>query len=379
MVSPRAVRVRSAAVPMRLAVVVVSLLVYAAATLLAHPVLGGISLAFSFVPVAVAAWLFGLRGGMGAAMAAIPINATLLIASGESDIVSLTIGRRGITGQLILFGTALVTGLLRDRSIRLHGELRRGREAQAKLEAMVSAKDRFLASISHELRTPLTAVLGFSSILADSWRTSESADIDELTTAIRQQAADAAHIIEDLLVAARADLGSLLLHPQEIDVREEVRSVLGSIADAGTIPVRGEAVVACADPLRTRQIVRNLATNAIRYGGENIYVEVVRTPGTACVRVVDDGEGIPMEEVERVFDAYYSLADQRSKPGSVGVGLSIARQLARLMGGDLTYSAPAGLCSFTLMLPERPTGQVDVPVHEDARLRSAHSPSMARR
>lgn len=341
------------ATPRRLVVVLTSVVAYLLTLVAVYPSIGAIGLSLSFVPVAAAAWVFGLRGGVLAALVAVPTNAGLLVLAGESEVFALTLGRRGISGQIILFATALVTGLLRDRSQRLHEEIQRGRDAQEQLEDMIEAKDRFLASVSHELRTPLTSVFGFSAILAQDWPTMAGDEIEELAGAIEEQAAEAAHLIEDLLVAARADLNGLQLHLDSLPVGEQAESVTMSLPAAADrqIPVDDDGSVAYADPVRVRQIVRNLIANAVRYGGQNVSVRVRTEAGVAVLAVIDDGPGIPDDEIDRIFQPYYSLDDERSKPGSVGVGLSVSRQLAVLMGGDLTYEQGVEGCVFRLVLP----------------------------
>jgi signal transduction histidine kinase len=103
--------------------------------------------------------------------------------------------------------------------------------------------------------------------------------------------------------------------------------------------------------LRTRQILRNLITNAVRYGGDTIAVEVAAEGKMARVTVRDNGAGVKGMDGERIFDAYYRAAQAESKPDSVGLGLSVARQLARLMKGDLVYRRRSGWTEFELTLP----------------------------
>lgn len=337
----------------RLGVVAVAALPYLVAVVVLYPWVEGISLSFSFLPVAAAAWVFGARGGFITAAAVIPTNAVVLWFVGEPEVFEMTLGHRGISGQTMLFVAALVAGYLRDRSQQLSDELERGRAAQEQLQELIEAKDRFLASVSHELRTPLTSVFGFSAILAQEWPDMSGEEIEELAGAIEEQAAEAAHLIEDLLVAARADLKGLQLHLESFPLGEQAEAVTMTIPAAydRQIRVEDDGSRVHADPVRVRQIVRNLIANAIRYGGPNVVVRVSGGDGTASIDVIDDGPGIPESEIDRIFQPYYSLDNERSKPGSVGVGLSVARQLAALMGGDLTYRQETDGCVFSLSLP----------------------------
>jgi len=108
--------------------------------------------------------------------------------------------------------------------------------------------------------------------------------------------------------------------------------------------------VALADPIRFRQIVRNLVTNAIRYGGDEIQISMSRKGDRVAVCVADDGPGVPEEDRERIFEAYHRAHSSAGQPGSVGLGLTVSRTLAELMGGSLSYSKN-GLSTFVLDLP----------------------------
>jgi signal transduction histidine kinase len=98
-----------------------------------------------------------------------------------------------------------------------------------------------------------------------------------------------------------------------------------------------------------RQIIRNLLTNALRYGGPNIEVVMSSTAGARAVAVIDDGAGISQADRERVFVAYERAHHAEGQPGSVGLGLTVSRTLAELMGGSLTYGFD-GRSVFTLEL-----------------------------
>jgi signal transduction histidine kinase len=110
-------------------------------------------------------------------------------------------------------------------------------------------------------------------------------------------------------------------------------------------------VRAIADPVRVRQIIRNLVTNAIRYGGKQVHVEFVESDGGVVLTVRDNGSEIPPAEQERIFLPYFSAHHPGSLPSSVGLGLTVSRQLADMMGGRLAYSFDGGWSTFTLELP----------------------------
>ncbi len=190
----------------------------------------------------------------------------------------------GLTWTLFLFGLVWI-------ATRGVGAFHSEREtARVRLESLMAAKDRFIATVSHEVRRPLTAVVGLSSQLCDAPELFTIEERDELLTLIAPQAREAAAIVEDLLVAARLDDGNVKVHVRPVDLGREVSTVLATVD--GTPSVRygsDPQPFALADPARVRQIVRNLITNAQRYGGPTITV----TCGSGFVAVEDDGPGIP--------------------------------------------------------------------------------------
>ena len=100
-----------------------------------------------------------------------------------------------------------------------------------------------------------------------------------------------------------------------------------------------------------RQIVRNLVTNAQRYGGDTIRVELSRGADRAILRVCDDGPGVPEGGRQRIFEPYASAHSDNPHSGSIGLGLAVSRELARLMDGDLTYRYQDNESVFELTLP----------------------------
>ncbi len=228
------------------------------------------------------------------------------------------------------------------------------RDAQARLRDLVRSKDEFLASVSHELRTPLTTVLGLSAELRDRAGDFEPAESVELLGLIAAEAGEMSDLVADLLVAAREDFDAVVVHPEAIAMDEEVRNVVRSLPHDKRVAVEAPAAgTAWADPLRTRQIIRNLFTNALRYGGDAIRFEIGRRGDLVVVRAIDDGDPIPDGKQELIFEPYHRAHSSGSQPASVGLGLTVARRLARLMGGDLSYRIEGGNV-FELTLPAAP-------------------------
>ena len=222
-----------------------------------------------------------------------------------------------------------------------------------RLEELVRAKDEFVASVSHELRTPLTAVVGLSDELQHRRPEFEENEINEFVALIAEQSNEVAEIVEDLLTAARTSVGTLVVAPEAVDVRHEIEAVLAGLQHKGHdgIAVAGDAAAAWADPGRFRQIVRNIITNARRHGGDLIRIELSRRAGQCVVAVLDNGSGIPDALQEQVFQPYARGHEPGTQPASVGLGLSVARDLARLMGGDVCHGREGGWTRFELLLP----------------------------
>lgn len=225
--------------------------------------------------------------------------------------------------------------------------------ATATLEDTIRAKDAFIASVSHELRTPLTAVLGLAEVLRSGAVPME--DAGELVSLIADQAQEVSLIVEDLLVTGRLESNTLTIHPSTFDVAEEVMRVIQPWIRIGSMDIEvgfeAAGVPAFADPLRVRQILRNLIVNARRHGLPPVTVTGTMSEGWCVVKVTDRGKGIPRDAEARLFDPYARFGPADGQPLSVGLGLHVARRLARLMGGDLTYRRQDPETVFELTLP----------------------------
>lgn len=225
------------------------------------------------------------------------------------------------------------------------------RDDKAKLEDLLAAKDEFIASVSHEVRTPLTAVLGFAAELdehADKFSEEERADLIAL---LADQSREVANIVDDLLTAARAEAGTIVISPQVVSMRSLIGEVLSSHSKRVDV-VMSDDIDVWADGGRTRQILRNLLTNADRYGGDIVTISVRPAPEKMIlVEVRDNGEGIPYHMRDQIFEPYARVNNSSTQPASVGLGLSVARQLANLMDGSLLLSEEDGWTVFSLTLP----------------------------
>ncbi len=226
---------------------------------------------------------------------------------------------------------------------------------QQRLKELVQSKDEFVAAASHELRTPLTSVVGFANEIRDRWEDLSGDEVLDMVKLIADQGREMSELVEDLLVAARGDVGMVAMRPEEIDIVEEIGGVLAVWPQADiAVTSPDEGVRALADPFRFRQMMRNLFVNGFRHGAGSMAVEVHLHGSNAVVVVHNAGPDIPEDDWELVFDPYQPAEPPPTKDGgppSVGLGLSVARMLAWLMEGDLTFYVEDGQGTFELLLP----------------------------
>jgi signal transduction histidine kinase len=227
----------------------------------------------------------------------------------------------------------------------------KSQESRLRLESLVAAKDTFLATVSHELRTPLTIVVGLAHELHDRWGDFSPAEIEELTALMARESGDMANIVDDLLVVGTANVGDISVNSGAVDLRTVVRQL---VADYPTFKLESDGsdrTCVAADPVRLRQIVRNLLSNAERHGGAKVRVVLLGGRANHGVELRDDGPPLSREDSVRIFDVYHRAGRVDGRPGSVGLGLSVSRQLARLMGGDVSYRHDGVESVFSLTLP----------------------------
>ena len=235
-------------------------------------------------------------------------------------------------------------------------------EARLMAEHANNAKTQFLRAMSHELRTPLNAISGYTEILEMGIRGSVNpAQVKDLGR-IKRASAYLLRLINDVLTIARLE-GARPLHLISIAVNpvlSEVESlcILQAKANGLTLMVTEchHEIFAKADAERFQQILLNLVTNAIKFTpkGGSINVTSDDDAGVVRVRVNDTGVGVRMLDIERVFEPFVQIDRHLTSDTQqgVGLGLSISRELARAMSGDLTLESVEGVGStFTLTLP----------------------------
>ena len=235
-----------------------------------------------------------------------------------------------------------------------------------------------VASVSHELRSPLNAILGYVALLDQEKGSPERqrAHIERLKRSGRHLL----EIINDVLEASRVEAGTLPVTNAANRLGTPIQDALAEVESQAAVhgvtlvnSVSGAAadLPYWGDETRVRQVLVNLLTNATKFterggrvtvsGGTGETVTGSDLPGTGpwvYVRVEDTGRGIPPERLQTIFEPYQQSAIEDRHRGT-GLGLSISRQLARLMGGDLTVQSEVGAGStFTLWLPIAPSDPV---------------------
>ena len=240
--------------------------------------------------------------------------------------------------------------------------LAEARDARMMAEHANSAKTVFLRGMSHELRTPLNAITGYAALLEDGIRgTVNPAQTKDLGR-IRSAAGYLLRLINDILTVARLEgarpltlisiaVNSVLAEVEVLcAIQAKSKDVILSVAPSEP------SIVVTADAERLQQILLNLVTNAIKFTMPrgNIAVTCAVDAGLARFEVRDTGVGVRLDDIDRVFEPFVQIDRHLTAPAQqgVGLGLSISRELARAMHGDLTLrSTEGGGSTFTLTIP----------------------------
>jgi signal transduction histidine kinase len=299
----------------------------------------------------------------------------LLLRTRLSSVITVALRARGHSiGALVLGRTG--ADRFDQRHLRLAEEITRRAamhvDNQRLYEAAVLAnksKSDFLAVISHELRTPLTTIMGYVELMVSGVPEQLPPRATAFLERVRTAAWHLLGLIEQILVYARLEAGRENLMPVTVVVSQllnDVRALVEPNALEKGLrfvvqPVAPDMTLS-TDLTKVRQIMLNLASNAVKFTNQGTIELGARVDGgdiVLCVR--DTGIGVSPENAERIFDAFWQVdqSDTRNV-GGAGLGLSVSRRLARLMGGDMTLtSTPGEGSTFEVRLPQHWTPRED--------------------
>jgi signal transduction histidine kinase len=238
----------------------------------------------------------------------------------------------------------------------------REQDARRDAETANRTKGDFLAVMSHELRTPLSAIIGYQELLADGITGPVTEPQRHQLGRIKISARHLLELIDEILMYSRAEAG-------KEEVLYEVASVNAVVDEAAGLiePLAADKQVSVAvarldaplsirtDPTKVRQVLVNLLSNAVKFTDPHGTVTLTarRSGDTLELAITDSGIGIEPEYLERIFDPFWQVEQKATRrAGGTGLGLSVSRRLARLLGGEIVVASEVGRGSvFTVILP----------------------------
>ncbi|HTY61241.1 MAG TPA: two-component regulator propeller domain-containing protein [Acidobacteriota bacterium] len=262
--------------------------------------------------------------------------------------------------------------LVDERTRELKDEIRERKQAQEEaLQARMEAesanrvKSEFLASMSHELRTPLNAIIGYSELLEEEIYSAEQSELVSDLQKIRIAGKHLLGLVSDVLDFSKIEAGKVIICPETFTIRQMVDEIAATAKPLLEKNRNTLSVINCpdlgkmnADPLRTRQILFNLVSNACKFTNHGqIWIETERRTADGVdwilFRIKDTGIGITPEQMTRLFTPFTQAdASTSRKYGGTGLGLTISQHFCRMMGGEITVtSTPGEGSTFTLRLP----------------------------
>jgi signal transduction histidine kinase len=225
------------------------------------------------------------------------------------------------------------------------------------------AKANFLATMSHELRTPLTAIIGYEELLVDGIPGTVNDVQRQQLGRIKASAAHLLSLIDEILMYARIEAGRESVRIEPVVAKGIVDDAIAYVAPAAadrSLELKAEridpALMLSTDAGKLRQMLLNLLANAVKFTARGgVFVRAYEQDGSVTFEVRDTGIGIEREHLEHVFDPFWQVHQNTTREaGGSGLGLSVTRRLARLLGGDVTVeSTPLVGSTFRITLPKR--------------------------
>lgn len=223
------------------------------------------------------------------------------------------------------------------------------------------AKMNFLSTVSHELRTPLHGILGFTRLGLEKSQQNNQSALERYFSKIERNASTLLSLVDDLLHLTKAkesfDAESLADESIGEMVKRVVEDMEAYTAES-SIKVRvvevNDGLRVNVDALRIQQVIRNLLSNAVRYSpqGSHVDIEILREQTFCVVRILDNGVGIPADELESIFDAFTQSSRTDKRAGGTGLGLAISRAIVANHGGTIEAdNRPYGGACFSFKIP----------------------------
>jgi signal transduction histidine kinase/CheY-like chemotaxis protein len=274
----------------------------------------------------------------------------LIVFTQRDDGIELILKMLGTLGNVtVLERPVRITTLLSAVRSGLRGRRRQYqlRDLLSRLEDADRRKDEFLAMLGHELRNPLAAIQNALALLSHDPTTDEKSQRQH--EVIDRQLRHLCRMVDDLLDVSRITQGKVVLQRQLVDLRAVVEAAVHTLDSSGktrdhllVVSKAPRSVVVSGDPVRLEQIVWNLLSNAVKYTpeGGHIWVDVDVDGGDAALHVRDDGIGIPVAMLPRVFEPFMQLEHSLDRAqGGLGLGLPLVRNLVSLHGGSIRASS----------------------------------------
>jgi signal transduction histidine kinase len=241
--------------------------------------------------------------------------------------------------------------------------MKQAEAARAEAESANGAKSDFLAVMSHELRTPLAAIMGYQELLADGITGPITEAQGQQLGRIKASARHLLSLIDEILTFTRLDAGRETVVPEMMDIDAALRDaceIVEPLAEAKKLEIKivspGPGVVIETDPIKVRQILVNLLSNAVKFTDKgSVTAEGSARGSGATLKVIDTGIGIQPEFLHKIFDPFWQVEQKATRRATgTGLGLTVTRRLANLLGGDVDVNSTVGEgTTFTVTLPAK--------------------------